>query len=98
MESRPDVRYRDRLAEVAKEDIEKVLEKDKDYGASWKKRGGQSAFHVLARKWDRMEHQLFFTLLSPEGRILASPYDIFNHSLNDPRPEPIPHRKNTHLT
>lgn len=38
---------------------EKVIrEKDRDYGGSWMKRGGQGAFMMLARKWDRIAKQM----------------------------------------
>lgn len=43
------------LDEIAENDVEKIKEKDKEYGSSWKKRGGIGAFHMLARKWDRLE-------------------------------------------
>lgn len=36
-----------------------ALEKaNKDYGDSWRRRGGVGAFMMLARKWDRIETQL----------------------------------------
>ena len=35
-------------------DIEKLKHAEKQYGASWKKRGGVGAFMMLARKWDRI--------------------------------------------
>lgn len=33
-----------------------VETKDKDYGSSWRRRGGPGAFMVMARKWDRIEN------------------------------------------
>ena len=39
-------------------DIETLVEKEEDYGDSWKKRGGVGAFMMLARKWDRIENSL----------------------------------------
>lgn len=32
-----------------------LVEKDKEYQGSWKKRP-RGVFHMLARKWDRIEH------------------------------------------
>lgn len=42
------------LKTVADEDVRYVLEKDRSYGASWKKSGGRSAWFMLKRKIDRM--------------------------------------------
>jgi hypothetical protein len=46
------------LEEVARNDVAELLEKDRSYRASWKKRGGTGAFMMLARKWDRLEAML----------------------------------------
>ncbi len=54
------------LAEIAAKDIDVLIEKDRSYGSSWKKRGGSGAFMMLARKWDRIENQ-----------VLPFVYDIF---------------------
>ena len=35
-------------------DVTVIREKDREYGGSWHKRGGQGAFFMLARKWDRI--------------------------------------------
>lgn len=61
-----DVRYRDYLRNVALAIVELVLEKDKEYGASWKRRGGVGAAMNMLRKFDRIEEQL-----RPNG------YDVF---------------------
>lgn len=50
--------YLGNLDEVCKEDIIALIEAEKHYGDSWKKRGGVGAFMMLARKWDRLENQL----------------------------------------
>ena len=42
------------LSVVLDEDLRYVLEKDRSYGASWKKSGGRSAWFMLKRKIDRM--------------------------------------------
>lgn len=48
----------DKLVAITDEDVRVLVEKDKDYGSSWKKRGGSGAFFMLARKWDRLENQV----------------------------------------
>jgi hypothetical protein len=35
-----------------------LVKKEKEYGSSWKKRGGVGAFMMAARKWDRIETQV----------------------------------------
>lgn len=42
---------------IAELDVEGLIEAEKGYGDSWKKRGGIGAFMMLARKWDRIENQ-----------------------------------------
>lgn len=44
--------------QVAQHDIAVLNAKDREYGSSWKRRGGGGAFYMLARKWDRIENQL----------------------------------------
>lgn len=39
-------------------DIRTLIDKDTSYGTSWKKRGGQGAFFVTTRKWDRILNQV----------------------------------------
>lgn len=43
---------------IANRDVELVLRKDKEYGASWLEYGGIGAFFVTVRKWDRIRNQL----------------------------------------
>lgn len=62
--------------EVANEDVQELIRKDKEYGASWKKRGGVGAFMMLARKWDRLELQ-----------VQAHGYDVFKAAEADKRAE-----------
>jgi hypothetical protein len=40
---------------VVEADLAYVDRKDRQYGGSWKRRGGVGAFMMLARKWDRLE-------------------------------------------
>jgi hypothetical protein len=56
------------LTDIASADVALLLEKEKTYKGSWKKRGGVGAFMMLARKWDRLENML-------EGSKPA--YDLF---------------------
>ena len=66
------------LGVVATKDIEVLVQKNAEYGESWKKRGGVGAFMMLARKWDRLEAQV--------GRFH---WDIFDAATTDTRPEGI---------
>lgn len=63
---------------IAKSDIVCLHEAEKNYGNSWKQRGGQGAFMMLARKWDRLELQSS-----------DSEYDIFKAVLKDVRAEGV---------
>ncbi len=67
-----------KLLTVAHEDVDSLVEAQKSYGDSWKKRGGVGAFMMLARKWDRIEKQV-----SEQG------YDIFHAHTVDEREEGI---------
>lgn len=48
----------DPFVETAMRDGAELREKNKAYGESWKRRGGISAFMMLARKWDRIDNIL----------------------------------------
>ena len=61
---------------ISAEDWTSLDRAEEDYGDSWRKRGGIGAFMMLARKWDRIENQVFdYT------------YDIFLAREEDKRPE-----------
>lgn len=45
------------MAELAQQLIAICEKKDREYGSSWKKRGGAGAFFAVVRKWDRLEEQ-----------------------------------------
>lgn len=45
-----------RLEQICTTDVDTLLQKGKQYGNSWKKRGGIGAMMMLARKWDRIEN------------------------------------------
>jgi len=70
--------YLDFLHVVAQEDVDKLKAAEKNYGDSWKKRGGVGAFMMLARKWDRIEKQCELCN-----------WDVFTALVTDPRPEGI---------
>jgi hypothetical protein len=68
----------DLLPKVAEEDVAKLLVKEREYGSSWKKRGGVGAFFVSIRKVDRIEEQ-----------VKKFGWDIFAAAKADSRPEGI---------
>lgn len=45
------------MKDIAQNDITSLIESEKSYGDSWKRRGGTGAFMMLARKFDRIEQQ-----------------------------------------
>jgi hypothetical protein len=61
---------------IALQDVATLLKKDKEYGSSWKRRGGVGAYMMLARKMDRIETQ-----------VKAHNYDIFAAITADSREE-----------
>lgn len=63
---------------IGQTDADSLLESEKHYGDSWKKRGGTGAFMMLARKWDRLELQA-----------ASHKYDIFEALSKDTRAEGI---------
>lgn len=77
------------LPEIVQADVEQLNQKEREYGASWKKRGGVGAFMMLARKWDRLENMVdeLKTYQPPNSEqpitkrdgFTAGPYDIFSH-------------------
>lgn len=69
---------RDKLTDIASNDVTVLLEKEKSYGGSWKKRGGVGAYMMLARKWDRLENFL---------EKFSNRYDIFAAIAADSRDE-----------
>jgi hypothetical protein len=60
------------LKSLADKDVKTLVQKDAEYGSSWKKRGGVGAFMMLARKWDRLETQI--TVQRSTG---VDSYDVF---------------------
>ena len=45
------------MKDIAQNDLEALKRAEVSYGDSWKRRGGVGAFMMLARKFDRIEHQ-----------------------------------------
>ena len=74
---------KEELVPIAEKIVDTLVEKDEQYGSSWKKRGGVGAFMMAARKWDRLE-----TFLSAD-HAAANKYDIFERALKDLRKEGI---------
>lgn len=83
--------YIDRVPAIAQHDVDVLLKKDKEYGGSWKLRGGTGAFMMLARKWDRIDNLVkrpAYMLPDAEGNTRAAErWDIFQHALLDNREE-----------
>ena len=51
-----DPRFLELMSDIAQEDHEQLVAKNRRYGDSWIKRGGVDTYMMLARKWDRIEH------------------------------------------
>lgn len=66
--------YLRHLPALARQDVTVLLQKDREYGSSWKRRGGVGAFFVAIRKADRLEesarryHYNIFAALHADGR------------------------------
>lgn len=66
------------VRELCAKDGNALRECERQYGDSWKQRGGVGAFMMLARKWDRLEKAVH-----------KDQYDIFKTISADQRPEGI---------
>jgi hypothetical protein len=75
------LRHLDYLRDIALQDAQITVVTDFDYQGSWKSRGGSGAFHMLARKWDRIEAAC--------TRNKQAPFDIFATAAKDEREEGI---------
>jgi hypothetical protein len=71
--------YLDYLRAVADSDISGLKTSEKSYGNSWKLRGGVDTFHMLKRKWERVEKRVSTDIAASATAAGASPYDIFEH-------------------
>lgn len=87
--------YINELTGVALDDVAALERAQKNYGNSWKKRGGIGAFMMLARKWDRLEKFLSEPpiVLAPTPDEPARPafptYDVLGAIMLDRRAEGI---------
>ena len=45
------------MRDIAQLDLQALKKAEQSYGDSWRRRGGVGAFMMLARKFDRIEHQ-----------------------------------------
>jgi hypothetical protein len=75
--------YLDYLQAVAESDISGLKNSEKSYGNSWKLRGGVDTFHMLRRKWERLEGRAAGNIEAAGTAPGASPYDIFEHIAAD---------------
>lgn len=66
--------------------IEVILDKNREYGGSWKSRGGVGAFMMFARKWDRLENAL--TIRDEQKKVIGF-RDLFAVAEKDTRAEGI---------
>lgn len=82
-------RYLDQLQSVADSDVNVIEEKEKSYGSSWKRRGGISAFMMLARKWDRIELRVTAHIDAAADAPGAARDNVFEHIAADRRAEGI---------
>lgn len=53
-----DLMYHRNIQAVQEADRQYILKKDRQYNASWKKRGGVGAFFTIVRPWDRFVNML----------------------------------------
>jgi hypothetical protein len=81
--------YLDWLASISRGDVSEILQKQKAYGSSWKRRGGVAVFMMLARKWDRIEQRVALRVPPAAGSPGANPNNIFEHIAADRRTEGI---------
>lgn len=73
------------LEPIALGDCAQLDRKDREYGGSWKKRGGVGVFMMLARKWDRLENMVdelkHYRISDTDNAFVAGPYDLFSHTI-----------------
>lgn len=61
------------LRAIGDSDIAGLIKAEQSYGDSWKARGGVDTYHMLTRKWNRLEERV------RANTEAANPYDIFAH-------------------
>lgn len=78
----------EQIEKLAKDDVLALKLAEQSYGDSWKSRGGNGAFMMLARKWDRINNQSKYTVTSSRGEEVFY-WDIFQAIEDDPSPTGI---------
>lgn len=86
-----DMDHLEHLQPVAARDIAEIFRKESSYAGSWKARGGVAAWHMLARKLDRLEQLMgengdVFSKIAelpdgPDGTVLAEIRDLRRYLL-----------------
>jgi len=69
--------HMDYIQPVVDADVQRLRNKEEQYGSSWKKRGGVGAFMMLARKWDRIENQI------TQANLQVDRWDILEAAFSD---------------
>lgn len=77
--------YLIQLGAVSDSDVAGLRTATESYSDSWKRRGGVDTFHMLTRKWDRIEKRVAKSAPSATLDASATPYDIFEHIAADRR-------------
>ena len=84
----PDATDFNKMRNIAASICDVVEVKDRDYGSSWRRRGGAGAFFVMSRKWDRIENlvkqhgwDIFAALAADTGGIADDVDDLIGYLL-----------------
>jgi hypothetical protein len=70
--------------QIAQSDVMGLKNAERSYGTSWKMRGGVDTFHMLQRKWQRLENRVSTRVAATKQTPGASAYDVFEHVAADP--------------
>ncbi len=94
-----DIQYLTYLRDIAIADADGLIEAQRNYGNSWKSRGGIGAFMMMARKFDRLEIRLGkvpvlsedagLSFSQSEELLSGDRFDIFQHLIADDRAEGV---------
>lgn len=76
--TQPELAHLGQLPTLLDTDMRALFKAARNYGDSWKKRGGVGAYMMLARKWDRLDKRVFF-----------EDYDVFRAVQHDTRREGV---------
>lgn len=83
--TREETIFKDRMEKQFSSALDTILYKNRQYGGSWKSRGGVGAFMMFARKWDRLETAL---RVVEDGKETGWK-DLFDLAVKDNRSEGI---------